>query len=1154
VALRELLSPGAGVCALLLAAPALAESGTFRIRHAESIGVTGAALRADATSSKAEARTLSFVAYGRHFDLELEPNSRLLSGLDFEQRRSLAGYGIYRGRLRNLAGSWVRIVRAGDALTGAIWDGSDLYSIGPARALGAFLEQPMPTASIGGLAIYRLADTVGGAEGGSCLVAQATGEARKSPAPLTSYKNLVEELRMNALQLPDRQIEVAFIGDTAFGTRHADPQAAALTRINIVDGIFSDQVGVILAAPVLRFFPSAGPDPFLSTAPVTMLQELGQYRTQTQDVRDRGLAHLLTGKDVAGNVIGAAFLGALCEVEAGVGFAESWHPDLMSALITAHELGHNFNAPHDGEAGPCASVQTATLMSPALNFQRHFSQCGLHQMYAEMETASCIVAGNAADAQMGTVGLVTPALGETFDVPFDVSSVGTADIPSARVTIQLPQDLAFVSADLAIGLCSRTGNVATCDAGTIPAGASRAGNLRLSAPSNGRREITMQVSAPGDRRDVNDTATAVVDIGTGTDVSVGVSPSTIVASSGQGFSFIVTVAAVGDSAVNGVVVTLPPTGLTLDTVQAPGASCTTGNGASCTYGTLAAGEARQLVIQARGNFAADFPYIVSAQASNDANPANNSRAVRIVINPAADAAIQAVIESRDRAIGESFDLVFSVASVGPQPVTNVVARMTIPPHFVVESAAVGGTACTVNAAEVQCALGTMAPRTSRRMAVRGHAVAVTSGFGARVSATNDANPANDTAFVSVHIKPAVDVSMSVVGPLGMIEGRTSQVSMHVGSQGVVAAREVTARATLPASFEVLQASFGSTGTCQVSGNTASCNLASLQPNTGVQMVMQIRPAQAGVFTGSFFSIDSPDDTTPDNNTQLVQVFVGEDFDASVSGPTGLLGGIVGQPLDIPLTVRTGVQPMTNVRLSLITSSGVQLESVTPDIACTIAGGTLTCPLGNLPGKANMLITPRLRFAQPAQGSATARIQADRDAVADNDFAAFMLAVDEPADLALSAPRASINAIAGLDFLVELRVTASGPNAARNVHTRLPLPAGMLLGSSRQAGCTVQNAVIECPVGTLEAGGARMLGFDLRASTPGTYPLDASVVATNDASSQNDGARITVTVAAAAAASPPPSSGGGGGGAVGWALLILLSSLATKQNYRLKMAG
>jgi hypothetical protein len=32
--------------------------------------------------------------------------------------------------------------------------------------------------------------------------------------------------------------------------------------------------------------------------------------------------------------------------------------------IAAHELGHNFNAPHDGEAGACATTAQTFLMAP----------------------------------------------------------------------------------------------------------------------------------------------------------------------------------------------------------------------------------------------------------------------------------------------------------------------------------------------------------------------------------------------------------------------------------------------------------------------------------------------------------------------------------------------------------------------------------------------------------------------------------------------------------------------------------------------------------------------------------------------------------------------------------------------------------------------
>ena len=78
---------------------------------------------------------------------------------------------------------------------------------------------------------------------------------------------------------------------------------------------------------------------------------MGKYRVATAAVRARGLAHLMTGKDLDGTTAGIAYLDAACAGDRGVSLSGQSYGTTISALIMAHELGHNFGAPHDGAGG-----------------------------------------------------------------------------------------------------------------------------------------------------------------------------------------------------------------------------------------------------------------------------------------------------------------------------------------------------------------------------------------------------------------------------------------------------------------------------------------------------------------------------------------------------------------------------------------------------------------------------------------------------------------------------------------------------------------------------------------------------------------------------------------------------------------------------------
>ena len=88
-------------------------------------------------------------------------------------------------------------------------------------------------------------------------------------------------------------------------------------------------------------------NPYTSTSASTLLNQFRNEWNNNQGGVQRDVAHLFTGKSINGGTIGIAYVGAVCSTF-GFGLVESDFNNNFSCAtdLSAHELGHNWNAPH----------------------------------------------------------------------------------------------------------------------------------------------------------------------------------------------------------------------------------------------------------------------------------------------------------------------------------------------------------------------------------------------------------------------------------------------------------------------------------------------------------------------------------------------------------------------------------------------------------------------------------------------------------------------------------------------------------------------------------------------------------------------------------------------------------------------------------------
>jgi ribosomal protein S11 len=327
----------------------------------------------DMTSgARDNSQNLTLIASGNKFDLILEPNTGLLK--KFTQS-SASTQILYKGVIKGNDESWVRFSDIDGIYAGAIFDGKELFIVDSAGAIRESLSvsqlerfDALPSDT---QIIYKASDIT---NTGVCGLEQHNHSSSNF-----NYQEFVEDLTLMAASSATRQLEVALVADTDFDQDHnGNAEQQMLSEMNMVDGIFSEQVNVNLSIVSTELLA----DGILETTdPEALVFAFRDY--VFNEIGNPGVTHLFTGKNLNGNVLGIAFVAELCS-SYGVGLTQNFGSSTF--LVAAHELGHNFGAPHDNQSGSaCSSTAGNRLMNPSINGSDQFSNCSLTQMNAHID-------------------------------------------------------------------------------------------------------------------------------------------------------------------------------------------------------------------------------------------------------------------------------------------------------------------------------------------------------------------------------------------------------------------------------------------------------------------------------------------------------------------------------------------------------------------------------------------------------------------------------------------------------------------------------------------------------------------------------------------------------------------------------------------------
>jgi hypothetical protein len=242
--------------------------------------------------------------------------------------------------------------------------------------------------------------------------------------------------------VPCRQVRVAFDTDHEFlGLFDGDADAAVAyvgTLASALNAIYTRDLGVRIAPTFVRLWPEPA-DPWSASTTNAQLAQFKSHWDASMVTVQRDLAHLLSGRALGG---GVAYLPGLCS---GFGYGLSanlagYFPTPLldnsgqnwDLYVVAHEIGHNFGAPHTHAYTPpldgcglspmdCSDAANGTLMSychqcpgGVSNIRLAFHPGNIASMQSTLDSVACNYEGVArppiaiADAARAYTGIAVP--------------------------------------------------------------------------------------------------------------------------------------------------------------------------------------------------------------------------------------------------------------------------------------------------------------------------------------------------------------------------------------------------------------------------------------------------------------------------------------------------------------------------------------------------------------------------------------------------------------------------------------------------------------------------------------------------------------------------------------------------------------------------
>lgn len=256
-----------------------------------------------------------------------------------------SSFATYKGSVDGVQDSKVRLGIGERGISGFILIPPDLVFIEP---LWVYVREAAPTSHL----VYRSSDIDKAIEAGICGVVDAlVAPPCEECTPLNGDSRSV------------RVAEIATDADYEYYQQYgAGTNDWILSILNQIEGIYEDDLEVTFSVTYQNVW-TTNDDPYTTTDPVDLLvDEFRPWWNANMGSVTRDLAHLFTGKNLDGNVIGIAYQSVVCNISWAYGLSQDLWSNHFRVLVTAHEMGHNFGGTH-----AAANSSPPTIMYPTLS-------------------------------------------------------------------------------------------------------------------------------------------------------------------------------------------------------------------------------------------------------------------------------------------------------------------------------------------------------------------------------------------------------------------------------------------------------------------------------------------------------------------------------------------------------------------------------------------------------------------------------------------------------------------------------------------------------------------------------------------------------------------------------------------------------------------